>query len=192
MQIDAASAATTISTTGADRGTSALKSEDFFKILISELRNQDPLEPNKTADMIGQVAQIRSIELNGQLSETLDTMTRQQRTAGASEMLGKFVSAVAATDAGSEQLVSGLVTAVNFNDKGEALLELDTGVAVRSADVRWVSSLDEVERRLAEDQTLTEEQKSNAAKLVQQSRARAAAAQPPAEQPGWFNLNIKL
>ena len=37
------------------RDVKSLQSEDFFKLLITELQQQDPLEPSKTEDMIGQV-----------------------------------------------------------------------------------------------------------------------------------------
>src|SRR5262245_48406532 len=94
----------------ADRGVASLSSEDFFKIMISELRQQDPLSPAKTSDMISQVSQIRSIELSGRLTDTLDQIAGQQRTAGASDLLGKFVAAATAGPDGQALVTEGVVT----------------------------------------------------------------------------------
>src|SRR5438094_579914 len=89
----AATAQTSTPQTRQDRGVGSLKSADFFKIMITELQQQDPMQPSKTSDMISQVTQIRSIELSGKLTDTLDQLAAQQRTAGTSELLGKYVSA---------------------------------------------------------------------------------------------------
>jgi flagellar basal-body rod modification protein FlgD len=121
-------------------GLQTLRSEDFFKMLITELQQQDPLQPAKTQDMIGQVSQIRSIELSKQLTDTLDVLSRQQRTSGASELLGKFVSAEYADPSGQSTTIAGVVTGVRFAGDGSAVLELDTGQTIRAADVALVSN----------------------------------------------------
>src|SRR5438046_7481936 len=90
-------------------GLQSLQSQDFFKMLITELQQQDPLQPAKTQDMIGQVSQIRSIELSKQLTDTLGVLSRQQRTSGASELLGKFVSADFGDPSGQVATLSGTV-----------------------------------------------------------------------------------
>ncbi len=56
MSTTAVTSATSAAQTVFDRGLSGLKSEDFFNILVTELKQQDPFEPAKTADMIGQVS----------------------------------------------------------------------------------------------------------------------------------------
>jgi len=146
----------------AERGLNQMKSEDFFQLLVTELQQQDPFEPAKTADMISQVSQIRSIELSHQLTETLQQLTNQQRTAGASELLGKFVEALAIGADGTPATLAGVVTAVRFAEDGTALLELDTGEVVRAADVTRVSSLEPTE----------------SATVADEDGAAAAAAQP--------------
>ena len=117
-----------------------LSSEDFFKLLVAELQQQDPLEPTGTGDMIAQVSQIRSIEQSHQLMTTLQQMTQQQSTAGATEMLGKFVEAQVLGPDGMPVLISGVVTGVLFSSDGTAVLELDTGEAIRATDVMRVSA----------------------------------------------------
>lgn len=128
-----------------DRGIGSLRSEDFFRIMISELRQQDPLQPAKTADMIGQVSQIRSIELSGKLTTTLDQLARQQRTAGASDLLGKYVAAQTATVDGRTTVVEGVVTGVRYTGDGLAILDLDNGGQVPASAVTLVTTVEQHE-----------------------------------------------
>ncbi|MBK8914642.1 MAG: hypothetical protein IPM64_08610 [Phycisphaerales bacterium] len=124
----------------AERGLSSLKSEDFFRILTTELQQQDPFEPSNTSDMIGQVAQIREIELSGQMSSTLDQLGKAQRTAGLADWIGKFVAARAIGLDGAPALTTGVVTGVRVADDGTSVLELDTGAAVTAASVTLVTT----------------------------------------------------
>jgi|GEM_PF-1063535 len=123
-----------------DRGIGSLKSEDFFHILVTELQQQDPLQPSDTGDLVNQVSQIRGIELSSQLTKTLDELSRQQRVTGSSDMIGKFVTAVAADAGGNPTFIDGVVTGVRFDTDGAAVLELDSGQAVRADDVVRVSN----------------------------------------------------
>ena len=133
------------------RGLTSMKSEDFFRILISELRNQDPFEPTDTSDMVSQVSEIRSIEQSARLTETLDQLAGQQRMNGASELIGKYVQAVQTAGDGSQTVHEGVVTSVYFTSDGTAVLELDTGEMIRAADVVRVTTLDEIEKLAAEN-----------------------------------------
>lgn len=145
MQVSAIGTSTDTSAATTGRGLGSMKSEDFFKILLSELQNQDPLEPSKTADMIGQVSQIRSIELSGKLTDTLDMLTRQQRMGGSSELIGKYVQALTMAADGSQTVSEGVVTSVYFASDGSAVLELDTGTAVKASDVIRVTTVETIE-----------------------------------------------
>lgn len=120
-----------------------MRTEDFFALLVTELQHQDPLEPTKTADMIGQVSQIRTIEQSAQLVKTLEQLTQQQRTAGASELLGKYVEAVTIGPDGSQTTTSGVVTGVRFGPDGVAVLELDTGEMIPASAVVRVTAFAE-------------------------------------------------
>lgn len=127
-----------------ERGLSSLKSEDFFRILVTEMQQQDPLAPSETSDMISQVSQIRTIELSDQLTGTLDALAQQQRTANVSGLVGKFVSAEVTAADGSKSTVQGVVMAVRFDPDGTTVLELDSGEAVRAQDVRHVTTVEAV------------------------------------------------
>lgn len=141
MQISGIGVADGAPSAASQNGLSSLNSEDFFKLLVAEMQSQDPFEPSSTADIISQVSQIRTIEQSSELTSTLDAMTQQQRMGGASELIGKFVQAIAAGPDGEAAMYEGVVTAVRFLSDGSAVLELDTGDAVYATDVMRVSDL---------------------------------------------------
>lgn len=143
MEISA-TGATLARPAGEARGLNELKSEDFFKILVTEMQNQDPFEPAKTADMISQVSQIRTIEQSAALNDTLELLAQQQKIGGTTELIGKFVQAVSTASDGSQTLHEGVVTGVSFASNGRAVLELDNGDAVPATDVVRIVPLSEL------------------------------------------------
>jgi flagellar basal-body rod modification protein FlgD len=195
MDTSAISAAT--SSTGLTTRTAAnqMSDQDFFKLLVTELQNQDPFEPAKTSDMIAQVSQIRSIETSSQLMSTLQQMTTQQRTAGASELLGKYVEASVTQSDGTQTTISGLVTGVRFESDGTAMLELDNGQAVRALDVKRVTSASQAQTATAAAATAAATAAANAATTASTAKT-TATAQPvnstPASTGGWLDASIHL
>jgi flagellar basal-body rod modification protein FlgD len=181
--VAAGSGATAANAAARDRGLGSLKSEDFFKILITELRQQDPMEPQKSADIVNQVSQLRSIELSSQLSNTLDGLARTQRTAGTGDMLGKYVAAQVAGPDGAPVTVDGLVTGVHFNPDGAAMLELDNGQALAASDVMLVTTPEAWQARL--DAVAAAQDGGAAAKLT---KAPAKPASPWDQLRALFGL----
>jgi flagellar basal-body rod modification protein FlgD len=140
MPTSAVSAVGTTPTASTNCGLNGLTSADFFNMLVTELRQQDPLQPTQTSDLIGQVSQIRSIELSKNLTDALAQVTRNQRVAGASELIGKYVTAIVTGTDGTSQQVSGVVTGVQFDSSGAAVLELDTGQSIPADNVTRITS----------------------------------------------------
>lgn len=141
MQIVANNSASAVTTgTRAGQGMDALQSEDFFKLLITELQQQDPLQPNKTADMLGQISNVRTIELSKRLGDTLSDLAAQQRSSGVSDLIGRYVTAQLTGEDGRTYETSGVVTGIRFDRQGAAFLELDTGESVPALAVVHVTS----------------------------------------------------
>ena len=99
-----------------------LDSGEFLNIMLTELTNQDPLQPNDTAAVLEQLSSLRNIESQVSLQEQLETMVMQNSISQASGMIGKVVEGL---DLGNDR-ISGVVTSVRVVD-GEAELELDSG-----------------------------------------------------------------
>ncbi len=83
--------------------------DEFLKLMITELTNQDPLNPMDNAQLVEQIGQIRSISATSQLSDTLGAVLSGQHLTTASSLIGKHVSAL--TD--QNQNVTGVVDRVS-------------------------------------------------------------------------------
>lgn len=110
--------------------------EDFLKLMIAELQNQDPLNPASNTDMLNQLNQMRQITSNDKLSNSLDAILLGQSVATASNLLGKTVT-------GTNQLdeeITGTVDRVVFEDGvakvyiGNNALEVNSVTEIVSAD----------------------------------------------------------
>lgn len=94
-----------------------LGKEDFLKLLLAQLSNQDPLKPMEDKEFIAQLAQFNTLEQMQQVNQHLVDMLSTQTLAQASALIGKVV------EAGQ---VSGVVSAVSMVD-GKAKLLVTTG-----------------------------------------------------------------
>lgn len=86
----------------------------FLKMLVAELQNQDPLSPMDNSQILQQVSQIKSIESNQRLSDTLGAMQQPQDIVAASALLQKTITGL--TDQGDK--ITGKVDRVTIDDKG--------------------------------------------------------------------------
>ena len=118
-------------------GTTASASKlqmDFMNLLVTQLQNQNPLEPMDNQDMSAQLAQFSELqqleEMNGSFGEVLKSIQRDY----ASSLIGKDVSFSAAGDDGSEESLSGEVEEVIMDADGDIELIIG-GQNVSLADV---------------------------------------------------------
>jgi flagellar basal-body rod modification protein FlgD len=86
--------------------------DDFINLLVTELQNQDPLDPMNNQEILQQVSQIREIESTQRLTETLESVLLGQNVATAGNLLGQTI--VGLSD--SNEQVSGEVDAVTIQD----------------------------------------------------------------------------
>jgi len=85
---------------------------DFIKLLVAELQNQDPLNPMENNEILQQISQIREIESNQRLTDTLESVLLGQSMATASNMMDRMI--VALTD--DSQIVTGRVDRVTIEE----------------------------------------------------------------------------
>ncbi|MGC4003565.1 MAG: flagellar hook capping FlgD N-terminal domain-containing protein [Pirellulales bacterium] len=67
---------------------------DFLKLMISELQNQDPLNPADNTALLTQISQIRQVSASDKLTTTLDSVLLGQNLTSATSMIGKTVTAL--------------------------------------------------------------------------------------------------
>jgi flagellar basal-body rod modification protein FlgD len=105
----------------------AMGKDDFLKLLVTELRNQDPLQPMDNKDFIAQMAQFSSLEQMNNVSNSMDKLNKsmfnfaQQAslTQGAA-MIGKWVGGINVDGATP---MEGIVEAVKWLD-GEPMVQI--------------------------------------------------------------------
>lgn len=105
---------------------SALSSEQFLKILMTELSNQDPMQPTDSKAMLEQLSSIRNIQSSMDLQSQLKALVGQNELASAAGLIGRQVSGI--DDAGLR--VSGRVEAVSRGRDGP-VLRLANGETLR-------------------------------------------------------------
>jgi flagellar basal-body rod modification protein FlgD len=94
--------------------------DSFLKLMITELQNQDPLNPMDNTQMLQQINEIRQIGASDKLTGTLESVLLGQNIASASGLIGADVDAISDTN----EKVSGIVNRVTIAD-GKPQLELD-------------------------------------------------------------------
>jgi flagellar basal-body rod modification protein FlgD len=112
-----------------------------MKILITQLQYQDPFEPMGNQEMVAQIASIRELEMNVQLTGSLRQMTEQQRVGSAAALIGKYAKGEVSDAEGNVFTIEGIVTGIRFTEKGEAMLELDTGEILPLASLTEVREM---------------------------------------------------
>lgn len=71
--------------------TSELGRDQFMQLLVTQMRNQNPLEPMKDAEFIAQLAQFSSLEGIEKLNTSFDDMLSLQQLTQGSNLIGKTV-----------------------------------------------------------------------------------------------------
>ena len=134
---NAATAATT---------TTAMGKDDFLKMLIAQLKNQDPTNPQQGSEFAAQLAQFSSVEQLTNLNTTLKSQTQNSSTlfnAQAINLIGKEITAqtAAGADGTPGAVITGQVTAVSFKNQTASLtvngqeIPFNTLLSVKNANV---------------------------------------------------------
>ena len=104
--------------------------DDFLKILLTQLRFQDPLKPIDNQEFVAQLAQFSSLEFTRQQNERVEALLTIQSASQSLSLVNRTVEVAAQ---GGNQV--GTVTAVRF-DNGSPLLTIKTAGDAFLTDVR--------------------------------------------------------
>lgn len=116
---------------------SQLGSDAFLKLLVAQLKYQNPMEPNDGAAMLQQTAQFTTVEtLQSIAAMNQQLMGFQQVTMGLG-LVGKSVDAIGLDDLP----VSGTVESMRFTVDGPVLV-LDSGESIPMTNVISVTATD--------------------------------------------------
>jgi flagellar basal-body rod modification protein FlgD len=126
------------SNTAAGNAFSALNSEQFVKIIFTELQQQDPLQPSDSKDLLAQLSSLRSIQSDMEMSSRLNSLVTQNQLSAASNLIGKYISGI------DDQFrrVEGEVTSISRTNEG-TVLNLRNGARVNMNDLDEVIEMPE-------------------------------------------------
>jgi flagellar basal-body rod modification protein FlgD len=112
-----------------------LQTEDFIKMMLTQLQHQDPLEPAKNQELLAQMSQIGQLQTSNQLQETLQGLALQNQLGSAGNLIGKLVQGLGIDN----ETVTGLVQSVRV-ENNEVYLELDNGKTLPMANVMAIAA----------------------------------------------------
>lgn len=107
---------TTATSTSTTKSTSK---DQFLKLFLAQLQNQNPLEPMQDRDFLMQLAQFTQVENVEEMTHTLQKLQTLVTSTQATALLGKQVLAL---QEGEAVPVEGKVSAIRFTADGVWLL----------------------------------------------------------------------
>src|SRR5215212_8536785 len=121
----AAYASTTTATSQADRGDQMGK-DVFLKLLVAQMKNQDPSNPADTSQMMAQTATFTQVEKLEELAKQNAALLALQRSSSAAALVGR---AVQYTDENGATK-TGTVSSVRLGTDTSEAVAMVRGVAV--------------------------------------------------------------
>lgn len=111
----------------------------FLKLLVAQLKNQDPSSPMDQKDMMAQMAQFSQVEQSANMVKAVQTLTSNSAVANSIGLIGKNVSYVV-TDAATQTdtIKTAKVISVS-NTNGAVSLNLDNDYSIDPSIVTQVS-----------------------------------------------------
>jgi len=100
----------------------SLQMDDFIKLMITEMQNQDPLNPMDNGQLLQQLSSMQSINSTTKLTSTLDAVLLGQNLANAGALIGKTINGLTAdgedvTGTVEQATLVGNVPYLNVGDK---------------------------------------------------------------------------
>ncbi|MHC4212324.1 MAG: flagellar hook assembly protein FlgD [Planctomycetota bacterium] len=95
---------------------------DYMKLLVTQLQNQNPLEPLDNQEMASQLAQFSQLQQLENMNMSFADVLATSRRNYAESLIGKDVSFTAANASGAVAVQSGKVEEIYFGADGEILL----------------------------------------------------------------------
>ncbi len=94
------------------KGTGKLGKDDFMQLLVTQLANQDPLNPMEDKEFIAQMANFSELEQMTNLNKTMTNFAKGQALSQYSPLVGKNVEGIDTNG----QVLSGKVNSIKFKD----------------------------------------------------------------------------
>lgn len=143
-----------------------LGKDEFMKILMTQLQNQDPLSPMDDREFIAQMATFSSLEQMMNMASSIDTLVQSQLVSPViqySHMIGKEVSYQPLDeDTGKPLKIEKSKVVAVSQKEGWAILELENGDKIYADSIIQVSDINakvDPETDVKPDEDVTETEK---------------------------------
>lgn len=127
--------------------TKTLGKDDFLKLLVTELANQDPLQPMDNKDFIAQMAQFSSLEQMNNVATSVNDLNtsmtsyfQQGLLSQGAALIGKQVSGM---DTDGKTVISGKVDSVKWLDGNPQLTLLQTDGSYKTLEMNQIINVSE-------------------------------------------------
>jgi flagellar basal-body rod modification protein FlgD len=135
MSVPAISAANTSGQTQTDaKSKTSVDYQSFLKLLVAEMKNQDPTKPMDSTDFIAQLATFSQVEQSVQSNAKLDQILQSTALSQAGSLIGREITS-------ADGKTTGVVSEVKIKSDGLiAVLEggkevtIGNGIVIRAAD----------------------------------------------------------
>jgi flagellar basal-body rod modification protein FlgD len=114
--------------------------DTFLNLMITELQNQDPLNPTDNAALLEQIGQLRSISSNDRLVSTLTSFGNTQELTTASSLIGKKVTGLDIEGAEVSGEVSSVSVKIDEKDRNKRTVQVHVGNQI--VDMKNVREID--------------------------------------------------
>jgi flagellar basal-body rod modification protein FlgD len=95
---------------------------DYMNLLITQLQNQNPLEPLDNNEMASQLAQFSQLQQLEAMNQSFTKVLATTELTYANSLIGKEVSFMLETETGATDITSGIVEQVYNNVDAEIFL----------------------------------------------------------------------
>lgn len=113
-----------------DISKASLNYDSFLKLLLQQLKSQDPTSPVDQKETLAQLASFSNVEQTIKLNQKLDTVIAQQRMVEASSLIGKHVASLTSQTEGRIQSVEIVQGKTFANLASGAKLEISTDIRI--------------------------------------------------------------
>jgi flagellar basal-body rod modification protein FlgD len=124
---------------------STLGKDDFLKLLMTQLQNQDPSKPMEDTDFIAQMAQFSSLEQMTNMNSTFEKFIEHQQQSqliSYNQFVGKDISwhKLNELEDGTTEILEGTgkITSIQFKDDS-VLFSLDDGTKLEPENISQVN-----------------------------------------------------
>lgn len=122
-------------------GNSELGKDAFFKLMLTQLKQQDPTNPLKSHEMAAQLAQFSSVEQLSNMNETLTKMSTKGGEQGKFDVLSLIGKKVSGDSGQIDRMKGDKEHAIEFNlskpaDKVKVVIKDNKGITIKSYDLK--------------------------------------------------------